>query len=225
VEIRVRFGRVIRRFGTAAATAACALRLAATRPALAQAAGGAAQDSAQAARSGLIPAGFGSLRRDDIAMTVQSLGLNVTAIPLDENVIRTLAPDSYQMLHALRESRARQLDSVRSNMGLPSVHAWYVSFTNLQQGEARFDPNDFLVRSAGRDVRPLRVWGITPGFGSGRLAQRSTQSAIYAFDPQVDASQPLTVIIGTQENATWGDALQKIELERARVWSRVNAKP
>lgn len=221
----MRFGWTVRRFGTMAALAACQLRLAAVRPALAQATGGAAQDSARAARNGVIPAGFGSLRRDDIAISVQNLGLNVTAIPLDENVIRTLAPDSYQMLHALRESKARQLDSVRSNMGLPSVQAWYVSFSNLQQGEARFDPYDFLVRTAGRDFRALQVFGIAPGFGSGRLAQRATQSAIYAFDPQVDPGQPITVTIGTQENATWGDALQKIELERARVWSRANAKP
>jgi hypothetical protein len=225
VEIGVRFGWTVRRFGTVAALAACQLRLAAVRPALAQATGGAAQDSARAARTGLIPAGFGSLRRDDIAISVQSLGLNVTAIPLDENVIRTLAPDSYQMLHAQRESKTKQLDSVRSRMGLPSVQAWYVSFFNLQQGEARFDPYDFLVRSAGRDFRALLVLPITPGFGSGRLAQRATQSAIYAFDPQVDLSQPITVTIGTQENATWGDVLQKIELERARVWSRVNGKP
>jgi hypothetical protein len=69
------------------------------------------------------------------------------------------------------------------------------------------------------------VFQVTPGFGSGRLAQRATQSAIYAFDPQVDPGQPIIVTIGTQENATWGDALQKIELERTRVWSRVNAKP
>jgi hypothetical protein len=110
-------------------------------------------------------------------------------------------------------------------MGLPSIQAWYVSFYNLQQGEARFDPYDFLIRSAGRDFRPLQVLQITPGFGSGRIAQRATQSAVYAFDPQVDLNQPLTVTIGTQENATWGDALQKIEIERARVWSRANAKP
>lgn len=221
----MRFGLTVRRFGTVATLAACQSRLAPARPALAQATGGAAQDSARGTRIGLIPAGFGSLRRDDIAISVQSLGLNVTAIPLDENVIRTLAPDSYQMLHAQRESRAKQLDSVRSNMGLSSVQAWYVSFFNLQQGEARFDPTDFLVRSAGRDFRPLQLFPITPGFGSGRIAQRATQSAIYAFDPQVDPSQPITVIIGTQENATWGDAIQKIEIERARVWSRANGKP
>lgn len=171
----------------------------------------------------MIPAGFGSLRRDDVSLKVQSLGLVVTVIPLEEAVIRTLSPDTYRSLHALRESKARQLDSIRTRMGLPAVQAWYIEFFNVQQGEARFDPLDFLVRSAGRDFRPLQFFALKAGFGEGRLAQRETRNAVYAFDPQVDLSQPLTVTIGTQENAAWADVLPRLELERSLIWSRAAA--
>ena len=206
----MRFGRGARRVGAVALLAAGQVLPAAVRPAFAQ-------------REGLVPAGYGSLRRDDVALKVQILGLTVTAIPLDESVIRTLSPDSYRSLHALRESRAKALDSVRSRTGLSSVQAWYVSFFNVQQGEARFDPLDFLVRSAGRDFRPLRVLAITPGFGDGRLAQRATQDAIYAFDPQIDLTQPLTVTIGTQQSTAWAEVLPRLERERSLVWSRSGA--
>ncbi len=206
---------------------ACAAPFVAPQAAWAQQAGArdrARADSLQRAqRSGLIPAGFGSLRKDDIALVVQSLGLTVKAIPLDENVIRTLAPDSYRPLHALRETKSKELEAIRSRTGLPSVQAWYVLYANLEQGEARYDQADFLVRSAGRDFRPLRVLPINPRFGDGRLVQRATADAIYVFDPAIDLDQPITVTIGTQQSTAWSDVLLRIERERSLVWSRAAA--
>ena len=49
-----------------------------------------------------IPAGFGTLRQDDIALKVSpASGLQVRAIPLDERIIRLLSPDSYRSLREL----------------------------------------------------------------------------------------------------------------------------
>jgi hypothetical protein len=174
-------------------------------------------------RNGLIPAGFGTLRQDEIALVAQNLGLVVKAIPLDESVIRTLAPDSYNNLRKIRESRARDLEGVRSRLGLPAVQSWYITFFNSEKGEARYDAADVLVRSAGRDFRPLEVLGLKPGFGDGRLAQFGTQSALYAFDPAINLAQPLAFTIGTQTSNAWSEVLRKIELERSLVWSRAGA--
>ena len=174
-------------------------------------------------RNGLIPAGFGTLRQDEIALVEQNLGLVVKAIPLDESVIRTLAPDSYNNLRKIRESRTRDLEAIRSRLGLPSVQSWYITFFNSEKGEARYDAADVLVRSAGRDFRPLEVLGLKPGFGDGRLTQFGTQSALYAFDPAINLAQPLAVTIGTQTSNGWSDVLRKIELERSLIWSRASA--
>ena len=178
----------------------------------------------RAGRDGLIPAGFGTLRQDQIAIRVQTLGLTVSAIPLEESVIRTLAPDSYRSLHALRESKNAALAALASRNGFAAVQAWYVTFFNIQQGEARFDAFDFVVRSAGQDFRALDALPLTPGFGGGRVAQRGQQSAIYAFDPQLDLNQPLTVATLGQQSTVWGDAtLPLVERERSAVWSRAAA--
>jgi hypothetical protein len=178
-------------------------------------------------RDGLIPAGFGTLRQDQIAIRVQTLGLTISAIPLEESVIRTLAPDSYRTLHAIRESKKAALETLRSRNGLASVQAWYVTFFNVQQGDARFDAFDILVHSVGQDFRPLDALPITTGFGDGRVAQRGQQSAVYAFDPQIDLNQPLTVTALGQQTTVWGDAmLPLIESERSLIWSRsAAAKP
>ena len=55
--------------------------------------------------TGLVPAGFGTLRQDAIAIPLQLPGVLVKLTPLDESVIRTLSPDSYRALRELAESR------------------------------------------------------------------------------------------------------------------------
>ena len=177
----------------------------------------------QAEPAGQIPAGFGSLRREDVAIVVQLQGLTIRAMPLDESIIRTLAPDTYQALHALRESRAARLDSIRKRLGLAAIQAWHVSFFNLQQGEARYDPRGVQIRSGGRDFRPLDVLSLVKGFDDGRLAQGRTVDAIFAFDPSIALDQPLVVTLAGQPVAAWGDILPRIERERAAVWSRAAA--
>ena len=173
--------------------------------------------------AGLIPAGYGTLRRDDVAIVMQVQGLTIRAMPLDESVIRTLAPDSYQALHAMRESRAARLDSIRRRLGLASIQAWHVSFFNVQQGEARFDPRGVQIRSSGRDFRPLDVLPLVNGFEDGRLAQGRTVDAIFVFDPAISLAQPLVVTLAGQQTSAWGDILPRIERERAAVWSRAAA--
>ncbi len=172
-------------------------------------------------REGLPPAGFGTLRQDQIAIRVQTNGLTFSAIPLEESIIRTLAPDSYRTLHNIRESKKAALEALRARSGMTNVEAWYVWFINVQQGDARFDASDFIIRSAGQDFRPLDALALTPGFGDGRVAQRGQQAAVYAFDPQVDINQPLTVTALGQQTTVWGDTmLPLIERERSLIWSR-----
>src|SRR5688572_14781289 len=81
------------------------------------------RDSVQAAQ--LIPAGYGSLRQDDIAVQLRQFGLQVRAIPLDESVIRVLSPDSYRAMRDLLTSQSTQLDSVGRRWGLARLSVWY----------------------------------------------------------------------------------------------------
>ncbi len=211
------------------ATCAVVVALMTGSNAFAQGIGVKPADSARASQrraegDAIVPAGYGTLRQDQIAIRVQTLGLTVSAIPLEESVIRTLAPDSYRTLHALRESKKVALEALRARNGLTSVQAWYVTFFNVQQGDARFDAFDLLIHSAGQDYRALDALPLTPGFGDGRVAQRGQQSAVYAFDPQIDLNQPLTVTALGQQTTVWGDTmLPLIERERTLIWSRAPA--
>ena len=168
----------------------------------------------------LIPAGYGTLRQDDIAMRLQLQGVQVKAIPLDESIIRTLSPDSYRALRDLQESRRAEVATTAQRAGVQQYDLWYVSFFAIAP-EARFSPMEFIVTNNGRDFRPLDLLPLTPGFGGQRLKVREVQSAIYIFDGALDPSQPLTVRVESVQNDDWGSILRRIERERAVIRSRI----
>ena len=169
-----------------------------------------------------VPAGFGSLRQEDIALrVVPSSGLQVRAVPLDERFIRLLSPDSYRSLRELSARKAREIQDVKERLRLPSYTLWYVSFYAIEQGETRFSPLELIISNVGRDFRPLEIVPLSAGFGEYRLRQRETQTAILIFDGQMDLNQPLTAQMeGRSSTTDWGTVLQQVERERTLVRNR-----
>jgi hypothetical protein len=170
-----------------------------------------------------VPVGFGSLRQDDIAIRLLPAGLIVRAIPLDENVIRLLTPDSYRALRDLEESNRAAIERVTRRSGGRRPAAWYVSFYGLQP-DARFSPMELVISSAGQDFRPLDVIPLSTGFGEQRLRQRETQSAVYLFPGEIDVDHPLVVTFQGERDATWEQILQRVERERALVRARASGR-
>lgn len=174
--------------------------------------------------SGIIPGGFGSLRQDEISIRVNHLGLTVQAMPMDEDFLRTLAPDSYRALAALRESKRPQLDSIAKRAGLPDVAVWYVTFRNVQQGEAPFSPQDVTLTNVGREFQPLDAVGISSGFAQHRLAQNETAIGLLVFDRAINPNRDLTLRLETQTSGDWQTILQRVERERSLIRARANAR-
>lgn len=180
----------------------------------------AVETTARSDTGGLIPAGFGSLKQDDIALRVSQFGLQVRAIPLDESVIRVLSPDSYRALSDLVRSQRVRLDEIRRRTALSSLNLWYVSFFGVELGEARFSPMELIITNVGRDFRPIEVLPLSPGFGQQRVRQREVQHALYVFDGQLDVNQPLVLSYETSRAREWSSVLERIERERSLVRSR-----
>jgi hypothetical protein len=205
------------------AAIALALVVTAACPPPAGTAAGEAPPAADAQRdtvaAGMIPAGFGTLRQEDVALTIQTGRLVVRAIPLDEATIRVLAPDTYRSLHDVRESRRGQIDELARRYGVRGFSVWLIRFFALEP-DVRFTPTDVVISSVGRDFRPVDLIPITPGFGQNRLQQREVQSAIYLFDDAVDVNQPLVVTVESVRNTAWQETQQRIQRERALIRSR-----
>lgn len=172
-----------------------------------------------ASNVGLVPEGYGSLRQDEIAIRLPMSDITVRLIPLDESVIRVLAPDSYRALRQLVDSRRAQIDQLARAHGLQAPQIWYVTFFGLA-AESRFTPTDLTVTSAGREFRPLEILPLSSGFSEQRLQARETRSALYLFEDGLDDTQPLTVAMGSARSADWQGILLTIERERALIRSR-----
>lgn len=178
----------------------------------AQPTGGAAQQQQQP----LIPAGLGTLRQDEVTVQIRSGALLIKATPLDEGVIRLLAPDTYDRLHALADSRrAEAAREARAE----APHLFLVSFFSYQPDVA-FQPEDLQITYQGRIMRAAAILPVTGGFGRQRLAQQESQSAIYAFDERIDYAQPFVVRYGFDQSDEWLRILPKLEVERAKVRAR-----
>jgi hypothetical protein len=168
-----------------------------------------------------VPVGYGTLRQDDIAIRMELPGLIVRAIPLDENLIRLLTPDSYRALRELQESNKQSIAAVTRRTGGRVPDLWYVSFYGVQP-DVHFSPMELVITSSGRDFRPLEVLPLSSGFGEQRLKQREAQSAIYLYDEDVDLDQPLSVSFQNVRDDTWEQVLTRIERERALVRARAS---
>ena len=175
--------------------------------------------SADTTGTGLVPAGFGTLRQDAIAIPLQLPGVLVKLTPLDESVIRTLSPDSYRAFRELAERRRPAIVRLASQHGLLRGSLWHVSFYGLAP-DARFSPLELTVTVAGRDYRPVEILPLSTGFGEQRLQTRETQTALYLFDDALDVNQPLIVSLGGDRNESWSAKLKAIEQERVLIRSR-----
>jgi hypothetical protein len=169
-----------------------------------------------------LPAGFGSLRRDDIAIRFTTPHVEVQLLPLDEQVIRLLAPDTYRSLTALLRTRKAEIDRTAERSGTASPAIWMVTFFGVVP-QARFTPDDVNITSRGRLFRPLGIVPIAPQWESNQLEAREQATALYLFDPGIGLSEQLSVSYQGQSNDAWARAIPKLERERARVLAR--AKP
>jgi hypothetical protein len=175
-----------------------------------------AGDAARDQQTDLVPPGYGTLRQDDVTPSLRSGPLLIKVTPLSEAVIRLLAPDTYDRLHALAENRRAEA----AQAAFSSPEMFLVSFFSYEQDVA-FTPEDLQLTHQGRLMRATRFLPVTGGFGRQRLAQQENQSAIYVFDERIDYEQPITVRYGLLESVEWTQIIPELEVERAKVRARV----
>jgi hypothetical protein len=163
-----------------------------------------------------VPGGLGTLRQDEITVSLRSGALLVKVTPLAEEVIRLAAPDTYRRLHELVERRKAE---VAERAGVAAPQLFLVSFFSYEP-DVSFQPEDLQLSYQGRLLRPLAIVPVTPGWGKQRLQQQETQLALYAFSPELVLDQPFVVRYGFEQSDQWTRILPRLEVERTRVLSR-----
>lgn len=164
----------------------------------------------------LVPPGYGTLRQDDVSLSLRSGELQVKVTPLAEWVIRLTAPDTYRRLHGIAEGHREAL--VRQT-GRPAPTLFLVSFFSLAP-DVPYEPEALAIVSGGIRHRPLAIRPVTPGWGVQRLDQREARLAVYAFGGGVELETGMTVEYQGVRDETWNRILTDLQAERERVRAR-----
>jgi hypothetical protein len=165
----------------------------------------------------LPPPGYGTLRQEEISLSLTSGALRILITPLEESATRVTAPDTYRRLSSMSNAH-RNAPGVAESATL-----FLVSFFS-EQPDQRFVPEEVQLVSRGIRLRPSAIIAITPSWGERRLRQRVTEMAVYAFSENVDLESDLVVAYGLEQTAAWSGILRRIQAERARARARAGGR-
>lgn len=171
-----------------------------------------------------VPPGFGTLKRDDIVVRFATGTVEIQCLPLDEQVIRLLATDTYASLSHLIRDRQDDITAAAERAGVPDPTLVLVTFYGLVP-QARFNPEDVNVTSRGRLFRPVGIVPLSPTWGSYQLEARQQAVAIYLFENGITFRETLSISYQGLTNEAWGRALRLLDQERSRVRARAQASP
>ena len=166
-----------------------------------------------------IPPGYGSLRRDDIVASFSTGTVAIQVLPLDEQVIRLLAPDTYRSLRQLVQSRADDIAEAAQLVNTENPVLVMVTFLGVVPA-ARFNPEDLNITSRGRLFRPIGIVPLSPTWGSNQLDARQQAVAIYLFERGISFREQMTISYQGLSSDVWTRSLRLLNEERARVKAR-----
>jgi len=170
-----------------------------------------------------LPIGFGSLKREDVVISFSTSQLQIQILPLDESVIRLLAPDTYSSLSQLIRQRQGEIDDAAQRAAIQHPTLVMVTFFGLVS-QARFVPEDINLTSRGRLFRPVGFVPLSPQWSGQQLDARQQAAAIYLFEDGIAFGESLTASYEGMTNDTWTKTVQKLNSERFRVMARASAK-
>jgi hypothetical protein len=161
---------------------------------------------------GAAPTGFGTLRQDDVSISLSSGDLRLLVTPLDRSVTHVTAPDTEQRLDALATTYAAAGRESGAGLFLVSLYS--------DRPDVGFVPEDVQLVSQGFRLRPIFIQPLTPAWGERRLRQREQSLAVYDFGTGVDLERELVLVYGLAQSSQWNAILPRIQAERARVRAR-----
>ena len=170
-----------------------------------------------------IPPGYGTLRRDDITVRFSTGTVEIQVLPLEDQVIRLLAPDTYRSLIQLVQSRALDIRDAALRSGTEQPTLIMVTFLGVVP-QARFNPEDLNITSRSRLFRPIGIVPLSPTWSSYQLDARQQAAAIFLFEPGISVREDMLVQYLGLSSAAWVRSVRLLDQERARVKARAQAE-
>lgn len=172
----------------------------------------------------LPPVGYGKLTQSDISISIRSNPVEVRFTPLNERLLRLLAPDAYRALRGMVETHQTAIDSVARQAGTSQPGLMMVTFF-AQQPDIRFDASSASVSVRTRHIDAVGIIPLDALFSTQQLPVRGQAMGLYVFSEELPVYEPMTFSYGNITVDDWTRKLRTFDRERARIDSRLRATP
>jgi hypothetical protein len=174
-------------------------------------------------RGTMPPMGLGSLTQEQISLTIVNSQLTLRFQPLNERLLRLLAPDAYRALSGLIASRRDAIDSVSRSSGASQPGLMLVTvFGNVP--DVRFDPTLVGVTVNTRRIEPVGIIPLDANFSRQQLALRAVGTGLFVFSEELPVYYPLVFTYGTVAAEGWAQKIRTFDRELARVSARARSQ-
>ena len=169
------------------------------------------------------PMGLGSLTQEQISLSIANSQLTVRFQPLNERLLRLLAPDAYRALSGMIASRKAAIDSVSRESGASQPGLMLVTVYG-NKPDVRFDPTLVGVTVNTRRIEAVGIIPLDANFSRQQLAQQSVGMGLFVFSEELPVYSPLVFVYGTAAAEGWAQKIQMFDRELARVSARARSQ-
>lgn len=169
------------------------------------------------------PMGLGSLTQEQISISIANTQLTVRFEPLNERLLRLLAPDAYRALSGMIASRRAAIDSVSRFSGASQPGLMLVTvYGNVP--DVRFDPTLIGVSMNSRRIDPVGIIPLDANFSRQQLARQSVGMGLFIFSEELPVYSPMVFSYGSVAAEGWAQKISTFDRELARVSARARSQ-
>jgi hypothetical protein len=169
------------------------------------------------------PLGLGSLTQEQISITIANSQLTVRFEPLNERLLRLLAPDAYRALAGMIASRRPAIDSISRTSGATSPGLMLVTvYGNVT--DSRFDPTLIGVSVNARRIDPVGIIPLNASFSRQQLERGTTGMGLFVFSEELPVYSPMGFSYGPVSADGWASKIPTFDRELARVSARARSQ-
>jgi hypothetical protein len=170
------------------------------------------------------PMGLGSLTQEQISLTISNSQLTLRFEPLNERLLRLLAPDAYRALAGLIASRRDAIDSVSRSSGASQPGLMLLTVYG-RVTDVRFDPTLVGVAVNTRRIDPIGIIPLDANFAQQQLDRQSVGMGLFVFSEELPVYSQMVFSYGSSAAEGWTQKIQTFDRELARVSSRARTLP
>ncbi len=169
------------------------------------------------------PMGLGSLTQEQISISIANSQLTVRFQPLNERLLRLLAPDAYRALSGMIASRHVAIDSVSRYSGSTQPGLMLVTvYGNVP--DVRFDATSIGVSVNSIRVDPVGIIPLNANFNRQQLPQQAVGQGLYVFADELPVYSPIVFSYGSVAAEGWSSKISTFDRELARVSARARSQ-